>query len=69
MAIGFWFPQNLNPYLSIPESETPSLEGQTFSVSEIEQMTGGEFNFFPTIPETVKKIKNIADWLGLAGIM
>ena len=65
MAIGFWFPQNPNfdgTYEIRPLSEF------IYSVSEIEQMTGGTFNFFPSAPEGVKDSYNIADWPGLSDL-
>ena len=34
-------------------------------VSEIEQMIGNEFEFFPTAPAEVKNRVNINDWPGL----
>ncbi|WP_455498393.1 DNA/RNA non-specific endonuclease [Coprobacter sp.] len=63
MAIGFWFPQNLdneNP------GTTPPLRDYIFSVSEIEQKIGGEFEFFPTAPAGVKNLVNTNDWPGLS---
>lgn len=66
MAIGFWFPQNPNfdgkTYVIRPLSEF------IYSVSEIEKMTGGTFNFFPSAPEGVKDSYNIADWPGLSDL-
>ena len=62
MAIGFWFPQNLN---NENPSTTPPLSNYIYSVSEIEQMIGNEFEFFPTAPAKVKNRVNINDWPGL----
>lgn len=59
MAIGFWFPQKIDD--SNPGT-TPALTEYAYSVSEIEQMIGGEFEFFPTAPEGVKDQKNLNDW-------
>lgn len=62
MAIGFWFPQNLN---NENPGTTPPLSNYIYSVSEIEQMIGNEFEFFPTAPAKVKNRVNINDWPGL----
>ena len=62
MAIGFWFPQNLN---NENPSTTPPLNDYIYSVSEIEQKIGNEFEFFPTAPAEVKNRVNINDWPGL----
>lgn len=59
MAIGFWFPQNLN---NENPGTTPPLRDYIFPVSEIEQKIGGEFEFFPTAPAGVKNQVNINDW-------
>ena len=65
MAIGFWFPQN--PAFDGTYEIRP-LSKFIYSVSEIEQMTGGTFNFFPSAPEGVKDSYNIADWPGLSDL-
>ena len=65
MAIGFWFPQNPNyngDYTIWP------LKNCIYSVSKIEEMTGGAFNFFPSAPKGVKDSYNIADWPGLSAV-
>ena len=65
MAIGFWFPQRFNKSTL---AKLPSLSEYTFSVSEIEQKIGGEFNFFPLAPQEVKKSYTITDWPGLKAV-
>ena len=65
MAIGFWFPQNPNyngDYTIWP------LKNCIYSVSKIEEMTGGAFNFFPSAPKGIKDSYNIADWPGLSAV-
>lgn len=67
MAIGFWFPQEHDPKVEVDEDKVtaPSLSTVIYSVADIERMIGGEFKFFPTAPEAVKKSYNIDDWPGL----
>ncbi len=65
MAIGFWFPQRFH---EAKITELPPLADYTYSVSEIERMTGGDFSFFPLAPEGVKDSYSISDWPGLSAI-
>ena len=65
MAIGFWFPQS---FTGEKLNSLPPLADYIYSVSEIEKMIGGEFDFFPLAPEGVKNSCNISDWPGLSSI-
>lgn len=65
MAIGFWFEQKLD---SSPYETQPALSTVTMSVAEIESRIGGEFDFFPNVPDEVKETFNISDWPGLEDI-
>lgn len=62
-AIGFWYPQYF------PDEGEDRFEPQSsewiFSVSDIEDMIGNEFDFFPTVPDAVKDGFDIAQWPGL----
>lgn len=51
-----------------PLNSLPPLADYIYSVSEIEKMIGGEFDFFPLAPEGVKNSCNISDWPGLSSI-
>ncbi|MGN0188415.1 MAG: DNA/RNA non-specific endonuclease, partial [Candidatus Cryptobacteroides sp.] len=68
MAIGFWFPQELDPKVEVAKDKVtaPSLSTVIYSVADIEKMIGGEFKFFPTVPDAVKQSYNVSDWPGLA---
>ena len=60
-AVGFWFSNT-----DIDEqtgSATPTLSrAHMRSVAEIEQLTGNEFDFFPEVPDEVKRSYNPTDW-------
>ena len=59
ISIGFWFPQAFNGQTIYEETDKSEW---IFSVADIEEMIGGEFSFFPTVPEEVKHQRNLADW-------
>ena len=60
-AVGFWFSNT-----DIDEqtgSATPTLsKSHLRSVTEIEQLTGNEFNFFPEVPDEVKRTFTPSEW-------
>ena len=59
ISIGFWFPQAFDGQRIYEETD----ESQwIFSVADIEEKIGGEFKFFPTVPENVKQQRNLSDW-------
>ena len=58
-AIGFWLPQDLKNEGEISGGD---LKDFAYSVSDIEEMLGGIFSFFPEIPETVKDSYDLSDW-------
>ena len=58
MAIGFWLPQNLN---NVGEMEG-NIRDFARSVDEIEKLTGGEFDFFPGVPDSVTESYTLDDW-------
>ena len=59
ISIGFWFPQAFDGQRIYEETD----ESQwIFSVADIEKKIGGEFRFFPTVPENVKQQRNLSDW-------
>ena len=60
MAIAFWFPQSLD--YSNMVSELLPLAQYTLSVNELEAKIGGEFNFFPQVPDEVCNSYNASDW-------
>lgn len=69
MAIGFWFEQNLEYSTNNYAGYQPALSTVTFSVAKIEEMLGGEFDFFPNVPDEVKDSYNVSDWPGLSDII
>lgn len=63
MAVAFWFEQcfrNSNYFESLPP-----LSSVTMSVSELEKRLGGQFDFFPSVPDEVKNTWKSSDWPGL----
>ncbi len=58
MAIGFWFPQKLD---GTAQSDA-DIKNFIFTVDEIEQKIGGNFNFFPHAPASVMSTVNPSDW-------
>jgi endonuclease G len=59
ISIGFWFPQAFNGQKVYEENDKSQW---IFSVADIEKKIGGEFSFFPTVPEEVKQQRNLSDW-------
>lgn len=59
ISIGFWFPQAFNGQKVYEETDKSQW---IFSVADIEKKIGGEFSFFPTVPEEVKQQRNLSDW-------
>ena len=59
MAIGVWFPQNLD---GRTPAYTPPLSDYVMSVADIELKLGGTISFFSSAPADVKETYNISDW-------
>ncbi len=58
IAIGFWFPQKLDG----TAQTNANIEDFIFTVDQIEQKIGGNFNFFPKAPASVMSTVNPSDW-------
>ena len=59
MAIGFWLPQILD---AGTQQTDGNIEDFAYSVDDIEKMIGGEFEFFPGVPDEVTSKFKLSDW-------
>ena len=59
MAIGFWLPQDIYGEGQVSGGD---IRDFAYSVDKIEEMTGGEFRFFPEVPDEVTAGYNLSDW-------
>lgn len=59
MAIGFWLEQDIDNTGEIAGGE---MRDFAMSVDMIEEKLGGEFRFFPEVPEEVTASYNLSDW-------
>ena len=59
MAIGFWLEQDIDNTGKIAGGE---MRDFAMSVDMIEEKLGGEFRFFPEVPDEVTDSYNLSDW-------
>lgn len=67
MSIAFWYPQCFDS--QNVKTQIEPLAGMTISVAELENRIGGDFSFFPDVPEKVKESYDVYDWPGLADVI
>ena len=67
MSIAFWFPQCFDSQNR--KTEIEPLAEAVMSVAELEKKIGGDFSFFPDVPEISKESFDPSDWPGLSDVI